>query len=176
MQDGCTCRYCTCMPKMHKITGKHTNFTLQCEKGIWLRLQLSGACVVPAGSFACELWGVWPLRGQHRKHRDHLNTVYLDHLSRLSGIRRTVATSILLEELGQQPLADMWLLRAAGSWSSLMSGSAFHKTIAQDAVDLMQVRRTRGGWLACLRLCRQLGMNFSRNSLSALTLATCVAC
>ena len=123
--------------------------TLRCEKGIWLMLQLYVACVVPAGSFACELWGVWPLRGQHRKDRDHLNTVYLDHLSRLSGIRRTVATPILLEELGQQPLADMWLLRAAGFWNSLMSGSAFHKAIAQDAVDLMQVRRTKG-WLAGL--------------------------
>ena len=37
--------------------------TLRCEKGIWLMLQLYVACVVPAGSFACELWGVWPLRG-----------------------------------------------------------------------------------------------------------------
>ena len=26
-------------------------------------------------------------------------------------------TPILLEELGQQPLADMWLLRAAGFWN-----------------------------------------------------------
>ena len=84
--------------------------TLQCEKGIWLMLQLYGACVVPARSFACELWGVWPLCGQHRKDRDHLSTVYLGHLSRLSGIRRTVASPVLLEELGQQPLADMWLL------------------------------------------------------------------
>ena len=38
--------------------------TLQCEKGVWLMLQLYGACVLPAGSFGCELWGVWPLRGQ----------------------------------------------------------------------------------------------------------------
>ena len=31
--------------------------TLHCEKGVWLMLQLYGACVLPAGSFACELWG-----------------------------------------------------------------------------------------------------------------------
>ena len=74
----------------------------------------------------------------------HLNTLYLGHLSRLSGMWRTMATPILLEELGQQPLADMWLLRAAGFWNSLMSGSAFHKAIAQDAVDLVQMRRTQG--------------------------------
>ena len=43
-------------------------------------------------------------------------------------------TPTLLEELGQQPLADMWLLRAAGFWKPLMTGSAFHKAMAQKAV------------------------------------------
>ena len=43
----------------------------------------------------------------------HLNTLYLGHLSRLSGMWRTIATPILLEELGQQPLADMVV---AGCW------------------------------------------------------------
>ena len=37
-----------------------------------------------------------------------------------------------LRRLGQQPLADMWLLRAAGFWNSLMTGSAFHKAMAQE--------------------------------------------
>ena len=57
-----------------------------------------------------------------------------------------------------------------------MSGSAFHQGIAQDAVDLMQVRRTVGrlagrmaGWGACVRLA---GMSFSHNILSALTSAS----
>ena len=107
-------------------------------------LQLYGACVLPAGSFACELWGMWLLRGQFCKTHDHLSTVYHGHLSSLSGVRRTVPTPGLLEELGQQPLADMWLLWAAGLWLSLMTGSAFHKAMAQDAVQLMQVTGTKG--------------------------------
>ena len=61
----------------------------------------------------------------------------------------TVPTPILLEELGQQPLTDMWLLRAAGFWNSHMTGSAFHKAMAQDAVQLMQVTGTKG-WVAGL--------------------------
>ena len=123
--------------------------TLQCEKGVWLMLQLYGACVLPAGSFGCELWGVRPLRGQFRKTRDHLSTLYHGHLSNLSGLRRTVPTPILLEELGQQPMADMWLVRAAGFWYSLMTGSAFHEAMAQDAVRLSQMTGTKG-WVAGL--------------------------
>ena len=89
--------------------------TLQCEKGVWLMLQLYGACVIPAGSFGCELWGVWLLRGQfHKRHAITCAITYHGHLSSSSGVRRTVPTPILLEELGQQPLADMWLLRATG--------------------------------------------------------------
>ena len=122
--------------------------TLQCEKGVWLMLQLYGACEIPAGSFGCELWGVL-LHGQFRKARDHLSTLYHGHLSSLSGVRRTMPTPILLEELGQQPLADMWLLRATGFWNSLMTGSAFHKVMAQDAVQLSQITITKG-WVAGL--------------------------
>ena len=107
-------------------------------------LQLYEACVLPAGSFACELWGVWLLCGQSRKTSNRLSTVYHSHLSSLSGVRRTVSTPVLLEELGQQPLADMWLLQAAGFWNSLMTGSAFHKAMAEDAVQLMQVTGTKG--------------------------------
>ena len=123
--------------------------TLQIEKGVWLMLQLYGACVLPAGSFGCELWGVWLLRGQFCKTRDHLSTLYHGHLSNLSRVRRTVPTPILLEELGQQPLADMWLVRAAGFWNSLMTGSAFHKAMAQDAVRLSQMTGTKG-WVVGL--------------------------
>ena len=111
-------------------------------------LQLYGACVLPAGSFACELWGVWLLRGQSRRARAHLSTVYHGHISSLSRVRRTVPTPTLLEELGQQPLADMCLLRGAGFWNSLMTGSAFHKAMAQDAVQLMQVGAK--GWVTGL--------------------------
>ena len=39
-------------------------------------LQLYEACVLSAGTFACELWGVWLLRGIHRNgyHQHHSQT------------------------------------------------------------------------------------------------------
>ena len=112
-------------------------------------LQLYGACMLPAGSFANELWGVWLLRGQSRRARAYLSTVHHGHLNSLSGVRRTLPTPISIEELGQQPLADTWLLRAPGFWKSLMTGSAIHKAMAQDVVQLMQVTGTQG-WVAGL--------------------------
>ena len=33
-----------------------------CGRSMWLMLQSYQACVVPAGHFACEVWGVLPLR------------------------------------------------------------------------------------------------------------------
>ena len=123
--------------------------TLRCEKGVWSMLQLYGACMLPAGSFANKLWGVWLLCGQSRRARAHLSPVHHGHLNSLSGVRRTLPTPISIEELGQQPLADTWLLRAPGFWKSLMTDSAIHKAMAQDVVQLMQVTGTKG-WVAGL--------------------------
>ena len=80
---------------------------------------------------SCGVCGVWLLCGQSFKTRDHLCAVYHGHLSSLSGVRRTVPTPILLEELGQQPLA-------AGSWNPLLTSSAFHTAMAQDARQLIK--------------------------------------
>ena len=73
---------------------------------------------------------------------------------------------ILLAELGQQPVADMWLSRAAGFWNLLMAGSAFHMAVAQDAVQLMQVTGTKG----CVAGLSEEAMLFSRSKFRELTL------
>ena len=57
---------------------------------------------------------MWPLAGRHRQLPENLTKVHLQQLRQLAGIRRTVATDILLEELQQQPLHHVWLLRTAG--------------------------------------------------------------
>ena len=50
----------------------------------------------------------------------------------------------LLEELGQQQLADVMSLLAAGLWMLVMTGSAFHKAMAHNTVQLMQVLGSKG--------------------------------
>ena len=105
-----------------------------------------------------------------------LQLLYMQFTQLQARWRRTVPTPILLEELGQQPLADMWLLRAAGFWNSLMTGSAFHKAMAQDVVHLMQVTGTKG-WVAGLSTALQrAGYAFQRSTFRALTLGGCKPC
>ena len=56
-----------------------------------------------------------------------------------------------------------------------MTGSAFHKAVAQNAVQLMQVTGTKG-WVAGLsRHCKRLAMLFSCSNFRALTLGNCKA-
>ena len=72
-----------------------------------------------------------------------------------------MAIPILLEEPGQQPLA-------AGSWNPLLTSSAFHKAMAQDARQLMQVTGTKG-WVTGLSKALQIaGYAFSRSKSRAL--------
>ena len=57
-------------------------------------LQLYRACTVPAGHFACEIWGVLPMRA--RQARSALTTLQLQHLKRLVGLWQSSSTPILL--------------------------------------------------------------------------------
>ena len=82
-------------------------------------------------------------------------------------------TPMLLEELGQQPMADMWLLRAAGFWISLMTGSTFHNAMAQDALQLLQMTENKG-WVAGLPKASQTAQSLAC-ALSTPVTAACLS-
>ena len=75
--------------------------------------------------------------------------------------------------LGQQPLAAIFSVRAAGFWDSLKTSSALDKATAQDAVQLMQVTSTKG-WMAGLS--DRQAMLLSHSSFRAPTLDCWQAC
>ena len=50
-------------------------------------LQLYQACVAPVGHFACEVWGILPLRGAARQARGGLAALHLKNLKKLVGLR-----------------------------------------------------------------------------------------
>ena len=122
---------------------------LECGRSMWLMLQLYLACVMPAGEFACEVWGVLPLRGVAREARAALAALHLRHLKKLVGLRQSVPTLILLSELRQSLMSDVLLLRAAGFWNSVVASPGMHRQIVLNAVQLA-VDGERSGYEAGL--------------------------
>ena len=68
---------------------------LECSDSIWLPLRLHATCVEPAGSFGSELWGVYR---KYASGRQRLETVRLQQIQQLSGLRTSVALPIIWRE------------------------------------------------------------------------------
>eukprot|EP00884_Botryococcus_braunii_P003919 jgi/Botrbrau1/13528/Bobra.0347s0012.1 len=95
---------------------------LQCAASIGLLLKLVLMCAVPTASCACEIWGWRSFRSPATSpYVKLLESSYLVMLKLLLGVRPSVATPILLAELGVQPLSHHWLMHMATFWNSLVS-------------------------------------------------------
>ena len=113
---------------------------LDCDRNIWLQLQMFRACVLPVSLFASEWWGMYQLRGVARQSREQLAQQYLSQIKALAGLRISVATSIVWAELQQLPLQYLWLFRAATLWNSLSAGPGLYADVLSDAVRLAGLR------------------------------------
>ncbi len=70
--------------------------------------------------YACEVWGFRSFPpASHSHSKASITTAYLSMLRQLAGVRPTVATPILLEELSVQHVEDIWLKRAVTCWNSI---------------------------------------------------------
>ena len=121
--------------------------SLGCSASVWLPLQLHAAGVEPAGSFACELWGVYQ---QHNAARRRLETARLRQLRQITGISPAIALPIIWRELDMRPFGHAWLIRAACFWNTLAGDQGFHRLLATDAVSLALQQRARN-WVRGLR-------------------------
>ena len=94
---------------------------LQSTVSIGLLVRLLLACVIPVGSYACELWSILPTGkiGSGRTHKD-LETAFRTMLRMIVGVGNSVNQEILLAELGLHPLRHYWLRRVVTFWNSLV--------------------------------------------------------
>ena len=123
---------------------------LDCAQSVWLQLQLCRASVVSAGSFASELWGVYPFGDQaQRKACKAVAALHLRVVKRIAGLRVTTSTDVVYWELELLPLQHEWLVSAARFFNTLRSGTGLHASLLRDCIQLAR----EGGccWLLGLK-------------------------
>jgi len=95
---------------------------LKCPAAIGLLIDLYQACVPPAGTYACEVWGcrdVSPRRLE--KERTNIIKTQLKILRRITGIRDKVREDVLLRELDLMPLDFGWWKRTINFYNGLVA-------------------------------------------------------
>ena len=106
----------------------------ECGRSMWLMLQLYQACVMPAGQSACEVWGVVPLRGVAREARAALAALHLRAPQTAGGPEAISADAHFAVRAAT--ITNVWLLRPAGFWNSVVASPGMHRQVALDAVQL----------------------------------------
>ena len=136
---------------------------LQCAESLWLLLRLYNVCVVPTASYGCELWGHYPLRGADLRSRRDLKNCHLQLMRIICGLRQSVASAIVFEELGASPIDHGWLLRAVGFWNNLaaMPDGCLHKRLALDACRAAICHNIRNWAWGVYYACKDIGYALS---------------
>ena len=94
---------------------------LRCGVSIGLLLKLFLTCVVPAGSYACEVWCVQEFtKTEAGVTRKDLETTFRTMLRMMIGAGNNVQQDIMLAELGIHPLRHYWLKRVVTFWNSIV--------------------------------------------------------
>ena len=94
---------------------------LKSAVSIGLLLRLFQTCVVPAGSYACELWSVREFtQSTMGVKRKDLEKAFSTMVRMLVGANNHINNDILFRELDVHPLNHQWLNRVVTFWNSLV--------------------------------------------------------
>ena len=147
---------------------------LQCVRSVGLLLQLYEACVPPAGSYGCEVWGLRDLPASSRKGRDALGSSHLQFLRALATVPTSVGIVVLLQELGQRPLSHLWWQRVVCFWNSLCSlpDDNLYRQVALDDVSDANTRHVKNWAWSFRRSLRAVGYEFAFTTLLPICLGT----
>ena len=94
---------------------------LGCLPSVGLLLDVYKACVPPAGSYGCEVWGFLPAPADASRARALIATSHTQMLRLIAGVPATACADLLLKELGVRCLEYTWWKRTVGFWNALAS-------------------------------------------------------
>lgn len=122
-------------------------------------------CVPPAGSYACEVWGVRRVIGRRQRAREKVAQTHMQLWRRLLRLPQGVSTQVVLRELSVRSPESIWLRSACRFWNVLSSapeGSLQRAVALSDWDDA--VSRNVNNWAGSLQgHLSDLGYNFRIN-------------
>ena len=93
---------------------------LRCSTSVGLYRRLYRACVPPAASYGCEIWGLRGKTAKMRKSKAAIEQGHVNVLRQISGLRKSTPHCIVFHETEEKPLHHYWLLRTVKFWNNLL--------------------------------------------------------
>ena len=90
----------------------------QHDVGLWL----SKAYVIPAGMYACQIWGT-PFLKPGAEFGNSLQTWHLSLLKNILGVKCSAPNWAVLRECGQEPLQFYWFRAAVKFYNTMVQNS-----------------------------------------------------
>jgi sorting nexin-29 len=152
-----------CFKQAHTLSARHMPHVL---------LRLFQTYAVPYGMYASQVWGTQYLRPGHA-FKCSIQTRHLGFLKYVAQVKRTVASSVLLDEMCQRPFQYYWLRSVVRFWNSLLDTAPKNSLI--DAVVRSELHLSRQAgckqcWCAQLRLAlREYGLEQEDRNISMLS-------
>ena len=82
------------------------------------------SAIPPAGSYACEVWGIRHVRGRHKRDRDRVANTHVQLWRRLLRLPNSVHREIVLRELAVRSPESVWLRSTCRFWNCLSDAPA----------------------------------------------------
>jgi len=131
----------------------------------------------PAGSFACEVWGVRKLPGDCERERKSLARTHLQLWRRLLRVSNSVHREIVLRELGVRSPESVWLRSVCRFWNALVAApeGSLQRAVALSDWEDATCRNVENWTLSLLRCLSDLGYPITRQRMVPIDVAAVMA-
>ncbi len=122
---------------------------LDCHYSVDVMMHLYLTTIAPTASYGCEVRGLRRMVAECRTGRYNLEASYVQTMRELCGVRRFVPAAVLLQELGELPLAVEWKRQTLRFWSALTAlpeASIFKQAAMDDLAAAQQSNKQLGSW------------------------------